>query len=533
MSASREKKQRQDTPEHKLTQKQIKEQKEAREQKRKTIIYTVIGVVAAVLVAALLIWHSGFFQSRTTAVTVNGHNYTPTDVAYYYYQALNSEYMMAQYGMSTFDPSVDPKEQYTDEEQTTTYYDKFMESAQNSLVQVTALVDTAEAEGFSDDAAVQEYVDTQLSSIDSAAASYNYNRASYIKAMYGRYMTEGRFKQCLERAGLAEAYKNAHEDSLTYDDADLENYYTEHKDELDTFSYDVCFINGAAANPVDEDGNPLTDEEGNTVTATDEEKAQAMEAARQSAEEMVTALAEGGDFAQLAQERVDADEKSNYSGDQSTVGSSLSATYTEWLMSADRTAGDVETFETENSGVYVVRFNGRERAEDAYATVDVRHILIKAETTDADETDSSGNPVPSDEAMEAAKAKAQELLDQWKAGEATAESFGELANEYSDDPGSNTNGGLYQEVPRNQFFTAFNDWMFDTARKPGDTELIENTQSGQQGWHVVYLEKQGELLWRSIAEDSLRSEDMSAWTEELESGYSASLGSGVVYVGEQ
>ena len=533
MSASREKKQRQDTPEQKLTQKQIKEQKEAREQKRKTIIYTVIGVVVAVLVAALLIWHSGFFQSRTTAVTVNGHNYTPTDVSYYYYQALNTEYMMAQYGMSAFAPSVDPKEQYTTEEQTATYHDKFMQSAMNSLVKVTALLDAAEAEGFSDDAAVQEYVDTQLSSIDSTAASYNYSRASYIKAMYGRYMTEGRFKQCLEREGLAEAYKNAHEDSLTYDDADLEKYYTEHKDELDTFSYDVCFINGAAANPVDEEGNPLTDEEGNTVTATDEEKAQAMEAARQSAEELVTALAEGGAFAQLALVRADADEKSSYSGDQSTVGSSLSTTYSEWLTSADRTAGDVETFEIENSGVYVVRFNGRERAEDAYATVDVRHILIKAETTDTDETDSNGNPIPSDEAMEAAKAKAQELLDQWKAGEATAESFGELANEYSDDPGSNTNGGLYQEVPRNQFFTEFNDWMFDTARKPGDTELIENTQSGQQGWHVVYLEKQGELLWRSTAEDSLRSDDMSAWTKEIESGYSASEGSGIVYVGDQ
>ena len=84
-----------------------------------------------------------------------------------------------------------------------------------------------------------------------------------------------------------------------------------------------------------------------------------------------------------------------------------------------------------------------------------------------------------------------------------------------------------------QFFTEFNDWMFDTARKPGDTELIENTQSGQQGWHVVYLEKQGELLWRSTAEDSLRSDDMSAWTKEIESGYSASEGSGIVYVGDQ
>ena len=114
MSASREKKQRQDIPEHKLTQKQRKEQEEAQARRRKTIIYTIVGVILAILVAALLIWHSGFFQSRTTAMTVGDRNYTPTDVAYYYHQALNTEYMYGQMlGSSNFDPSVDPKEQYT------------------------------------------------------------------------------------------------------------------------------------------------------------------------------------------------------------------------------------------------------------------------------------------------------------------------------------------------------------------------------------------------------------------------------------
>ena len=77
MSASREKKSRQSDPTQGLTQKERKELQEQQAAKRKAVVYTVIGVIVAVLVAALLIWHSGFFQSRTTAVTVNGHNYTP------------------------------------------------------------------------------------------------------------------------------------------------------------------------------------------------------------------------------------------------------------------------------------------------------------------------------------------------------------------------------------------------------------------------------------------------------------------------
>ena len=534
MSASRDKKQRQDTPEHKLTQKQRKEQEEAQVRRRKTIVYTIVGIVLAILVAALLIWHSGFFQSRTTAMTVGDHKYTPTDVAYYYHQALNTEYAMAQYGISTFDPSVDPREQYVDEEQTTTYYDQFIESAQSDLIRVTALLDAAEAEGYSNDAAVQEYVDEQMSQLASSASSANYpSTESYIKAVYGRYMTEGRFKQCLEREGLANAYKQTHEDGLVYTDADLEAYYQEHTDDLDTFSYDVCFINGKAADPVDENGDPMTDEDGNAVTATEEEQEAAMEAARTSADEMASALAEGGDFAALAQERLDADESSTYEGTQATVGTELSSAYKDWLISADRTAGDVETFETEGSGVYVVRFNSRAREENSYADVDVRHILIKADTSDSTETDSSGSPVPTDAAMQAAHDEAQQLLDQWKAGEATAESFGELANQYSDDPGSNTNGGLYEGVTRGQFITTFNDWMFDPARKVGDSSLVENTQSGQQGWHVVYLQAQGEVLWRYTAENTLRTSDMSEWTEGLEANYTASMGSGEVYITEQ
>lgn len=534
MSASREKKQRQDIPEHKLTQKQRKEQEEAQARRRKTIIYTIVGVILAILVAALLIWHSGFFQSRTTAMTVGDRNYTPTDVAYYYHQALNTEYMYGQMlGSSNFDPSVDPKEQYTDEEQTTTYYDQFMQSAQERLIRVTALLDAAEAEGYSNDAEVQAYVDTQMESLTSSASSANYpNVASYLKAVYGRYMTESRFRQCLEREGLANAYYNDHQDSLTYDDAALESYYQENKDDLDTYSYDVCFINGTAADPVDENGDPVTDEEGNTVTATEEEQTAAMDAARTSADEMVAALNEGGDFAALAQERVDADEASTYSGDQSTVGSSLSSTYKDWMISADRTEGDIETFETEGSGVYVVRFNGRAR-DDESLTDGVRHILIQAETTDEDEVDDNGNPVPTDEAMQAAHDRAQELLDQWAAGDATAESFGALAEEYSDDPGSNTNGGLYTGVTTSSgYFQGFLDWIFADGRQVGDTGLVENTQSGQQGWHIMYLDSQA-VTWKYTADSALRSADMTEWIDGLTANYTAAMGNGEAYVTDQ
>lgn len=527
MSASRKKKERQDAPGQGLTQKQLKEQQEAQAQKRKTILYSVIGAVVAILVVALLVWHSGFFQSRTVAATVNGRTYHPTDVSYYYHAALNQDYMMAQYGFGSFDASVDPKEQYVDAEQTTSYYDKFMQSAMDSLTTLSARLDQAQKEGFSDDAAVKAYVDDQLKSLD-ASLPNNYTRATYLRAVYGRLMTVSRFKDCLEREGLAQAYVQSHQDSLTYDDAALEGYYTENKDDLDTYEFSVCFINGAAENPVDENGDPVKDEEGNTVTATDEEKDAAMDAAEAKAEDLLDELKDGGDFEKLAGALTSDSEKNSFEAAKRSVGSSLPSAYKSWLADASRKNGDLELFHVDGTGSYVVRFEGRERDESP--TVDVRHILIQAETTDADETDENGYKIPSQAALDAAKEKAQKLLDQWKAGDATAESFGKLAEENSTDSGSNTNGGLYENIPENQFFAAFNDWMYDSARQPGDTDLIENPQSGQQGWHVVYYVGPGEPVWKSTSDDALRSADMSDWQTSIKEGYTAEQNDGIRFV---
>ena len=99
----------------------------------------------------------------------------------------------------------------------------------------------------------------------------------------------------------------------------------------------------------------------------------------------------------------------------------------DWLKDAARVQGDVEVFEQENGGYYVVLFEGRD--DNSSATVNVRHILIQAEDTDGD-----GNY--SDEEMAAARAKMDEIKAEWDAGEHTEEAFAALANTHSTDPGS-------------------------------------------------------------------------------------------------
>lgn len=111
--------------------------------------------------------------------------------------------------------------------------------------------------------------------------------------------------------------------------------------------------------------------------------------------------------------------------------------------------------------------------------LDVRHILIYPE---GGEQDAEGQTVYSDEAWENCLKEAEEILETWKAGEATEASFAALANAHSEDPGSNTNGGLYTYVYKNQMVKAFDEWCFDEARQVGDTGIVRT----EFGYHIIY-----------------------------------------------
>ena len=132
--------------------------------------------------------------------------------------------------------------------------------------------------------------------------------------------------------------------------------------------------------------------------------------------------------------------------------------------------------------------------------------------------------------MEAAKAEAEQLLAQWEAGDKTAESFGELANANSDDPGSNKNGGLYEAVVPGYMVDSFNDWVFAEGRKAGDTGLVENTNTNQYGWHVIYYQGDNEPEWKLTADDALREEETTSWVDGLTEGLEVTQGDGIKYV---
>lgn len=152
------------------------------------------------------------------------------------------------------------------------------------------------------------------------------------------------------------------------------------------------------------------------------------------------------------------------------------------------------------------------------SSVDVRHILILPEGATVETVTTEEF---SDEAWAAGEQKAQEILDQWLSGDKTEDSFATLANENSADTGSNTNGGLYENVYPGQMVSAFNNWCFDENRKAGDTGIVETSY----GYHVMYFVGQSDETYREyLIKNDLTSEDYTNWYNALVDALNMTVG---------
>ena len=200
--------------------------------------------------------------------------------------------------------------------------------------------------------------------------------------------------------------------------------------------------------------------------------------------------------------------------------SDISAVMNEWIRDEDRKAGDITALPYETSttgsdgkeiktlkGYYVVLY--LDSNDNTFALANVRHILVAFEGGTTNST--TGTTTYSQAEKDTAKNAAEALLEQWKEGDATEESFAELANKESDD-GDGTTGGLYEDVYPGQMVTNFNDWCFDETRKPGDTGIVESTY----GYHVMYYVGDSEENYRDymVADDKLTA-DLETWQTGL------------------
>jgi peptidyl-prolyl cis-trans isomerase D len=129
-------------------------------------------------------------------------------------------------------------------------------------------------------------------------------------------------------------------------------------------------------------------------------------------------------------------------------------------------------------------YNNRQDQFRVPEEVSVRHILIKTPPPGPEgKVDSKG--------VEAARARAQDLLKQLKAGA----KFEDLAKKYSEDPGSASNGGLYEKVERGRMVPEFDKAAFSLP-KGQLSDLVQTSF----GFHIMRVEDHPPAHLRSLDE---------------------------------
>ncbi len=192
--------------------------------------------------------------------------------------------------------------------------------------------------------------------------------------------------------------------------------------------------------------------------------------------------------------------------------SSDTADLEKWLFADGRKADDATLIssETDSSATYTVAVVTAAAEKNSAATKNVAHILISSATAgyDADDTKKSNA------ASSLAKAKAEEVLAQYKAGEQTLDAFKALAKENTED------GSVeYKNVYEGQMVTAFNDWVFDSSRKAGDVDIVET----EYGYHIIYFEGDGYEKWEADARDNITSDRFAEWVDETATKYNVTF----------
>lgn len=461
----------------------------------------VLGIMGGVLVVLLIIGsfvvNSNYFHNKATAVTIGDEEYTASELNYFYYTVYNQFYSdLGDYAPLVIDQSKSLAEQYYAEGES--YKDYFTQSAISNLTDITAVYKKALAEGLTLSEERQKSVDDGIATVEAYASIYGKTTDQYLSEMYGKGFNIATLEKLLTRINMASEYYNSKIDSFEYTEEEIKAAYAEKKDDYDVFSFRVYYLaNGEDA-----------------------------EAAYATADEIATAK-DSDEFAKLVYENATEDDKESFLESEATLyyntGTSLSSyDYGDWLKESGRSEYDTTVIESSSGeGYYVLMFLDRD--ENDYNTVSMRHILINVEEDEEDGI--------TEENKATAKAAIEEIRKEFEAGDKSAESFAALANEKSEDTGSNTNGGLYETIGHNQLVEPISDYIFDDARKSGDTEVIYYEGDNYVGYHLVYFVGEGENFSDYIATNNLRVSDYNTWLESEKANYPAETHYSLRFVG--
>lgn len=482
------KKQKEQTEQKVMTKydRKVQKRKEEKEkEKKEERISTTVGIVFLVALVCLVASFPirTYLATHETYVVINGEEVNKVEFDYVYNTSKNN--YITQYGsyLSYFglDTSKDLSTQmYSD---TLTWQDYFEQNAVESLKQNKALMAEAKAAGFTYDT-TDEY-NTFKETIKTSAAAAGVSDKEYVRSIYGSYATMGRIEEYVKNDMVMNAYyQKLQEDNAPSDD-EIQSYYEENKATYDSVDYRLTTIEAdlpteptELADPVEETAADTTGTtDGTTATDTTQDTAY-----QPSDAEIAKAMDDAKVLADDAEQTVAKDGEAHENEKKSSVNYMIS----DWLFDDARKAGDTTVITNDNSHCYyVVAFE--KRYLDETPSADVRVIIPTEDKT------------------------GEEILEEWKNGAATEDSFAELCKKYTQDTSAVENGGLFEQVTKTGMTEELSNWIFDSSRQAGDTVAITASDTT----YVLYYIGQDQPEWKINIKNTLVSDTMSQHMQDI------------------
>ena len=451
----------------KYDRKMQKRQEEKEREKREKNIWTAIGVVILIALAAYVISIPvrTYLSIHKTYIKIGDADVTKVEFDYVYGNVVNNFVNQNSQYLSWIglDVSADFASQPYYGSSTRSWKDYFDEKTVDVLRANKSLKADAAAKGFTKD--VTEDYDRLVESNRTAAKEAGISYGAFLKQNYGKYATESRLKPFLEENVFVNAYYKKLIEDMTPGEDEIKAKYNENPQDYDSVDYLIKQFDAELPTEPTELADPAVE----TETVDGEEESPYIP----SDAEVAKAMADAKDLAEAAKSTIATD------GEQVTGISYSSANNAirEWLFDNSRQSGDITVLEdTSADKVYCVQF--QKRYLDETPTVDLRILVAESEE------------------------QANEIYNDWKAGGATEDYFIELCNgKYLTN--SVNEDGLYEGVSKDEdLLETMQAWVFADGRAAGDCEVVNETNGTS---FVIYYVGESNPKWYNTIKNDLRS----------------------------
>lgn len=512
---------------------------EARNTAKKVVNKVISIVLCAVIVLGVVAFSLNYYGALQRVIKIGGvgsdQSVSIAEYEYYYMRAYNQVRYQAQYYQYYYQTSNGYDLSLTPEEQTQTTKDadgneitwaeKLHEDTLEIIQLHKAYYNEALKMGLKLTKADEAFIDKQIEDLRDEAKSAGSNSSSsnsenkvtyslnaYLRKVYGGSINERFLRKQLKIQVLAQKYltERTNEIAKDYDQKDIDAEYKK-----DTTAYDFATFRAYTFKTTE-----LTKEDNETDDALKARQAKANAEVKKNANDFYNAVTNDATFTAKAKELnkdtadYNVDKETKYSMLKSTAQSTFSEDAAKWLFDSSTKVGSKKLFSDEENGKYIVVLALSKPHQEQ--TVTARHILFQTKDQN------SGNDL-SEEEIAKKKTQAEDVLKKFNEGDKTEDSFAALANEYNEDTGSSSNGGLYEHIYPGQMVTEFNDWVFDANRKAGDVELVET----DFGYHIIYfVAKDGKDYYDSAIRSSKANKDIETETKALQEGKDYVVGLG-------